>query len=428
MDHLRQHRPVGQGGFHTASLQDQQRTLHYVYDCGAMPTYASRRDAEIDQYIGERGAASLLDFLFISHAHADHLNGVPRLLAARTGLKVDTIVMPLLPLADRLVAFARAAFADPRLAGNAFYRDFIIDPVAAVRRFGPARIVLVRPGQRGRNSPGAPGANGDPPDGNPDRPDALMARAGGHAPAWEVVGRGAAVAHTAANGPVAPVFELDDTLGFGMRDRHGRWWLLAPFVEPAVRANRSLFRSTLAGQLGISLAQLTGRLRTTAGLLNLLTNHVADLAAAYKVVDDDLNVTSLSLYSGPVALPAAPFGYLARFGKWQSGPSGDDRCAWLGTGDAALAATAYRRNFLDHYRLLLRNVQSFVLAHHGSERNFDPQLLVEIDPGLVIAQADKIGRWRHPGTGVVQATASSGRFVCVVTSSPDSSVTEHIAL
>ena len=71
--------------------------------------------------------------LFISHAHADHLNGVEQLL--EPGLKVDTIVLPLLNVADRLIAYGRDLADDAASAQNAFYRDFVIDPTAALGRF-----------------------------------------------------------------------------------------------------------------------------------------------------------------------------------------------------------------------------------------------------------------------------------------------------
>ena len=56
--------------------------------------YARTRDERIDRYIDFVGQRRSFDLLFISHAHADHLNGVPRLLDKVRGLKVETIVMP----------------------------------------------------------------------------------------------------------------------------------------------------------------------------------------------------------------------------------------------------------------------------------------------------------------------------------------------
>src|SRR5450631_199285 len=65
------------------------------------------------------GAKHPLDLL-ISHAHVDHLNGVERLLDKVNGLTVKTIVLPLLNVEVRLVAYARrsALLALPVPAGH----------------------------------------------------------------------------------------------------------------------------------------------------------------------------------------------------------------------------------------------------------------------------------------------------------------------
>ncbi|MBV6272577.1 MBL fold metallo-hydrolase [Alcaligenaceae bacterium CGII-47] len=59
-----------------------------------MTSYAQQRDARIDAYLKLVGAPQPLDILFISHAHADHLNGVERLLNQGNGLAVQVIVRP----------------------------------------------------------------------------------------------------------------------------------------------------------------------------------------------------------------------------------------------------------------------------------------------------------------------------------------------
>jgi len=97
--------PVGQGFFHSGLLsEDGVRQLFYIYDCGAMQRYANERIRQIDRHISFLGARSTLDLLFLSHIHANHLNGVERLLDSTTGLQVDTIVLSLTDIPERLLS------------------------------------------------------------------------------------------------------------------------------------------------------------------------------------------------------------------------------------------------------------------------------------------------------------------------------------
>jgi len=154
IQNIRRQYAVGQGYFQAGELsEDNTLRLRYVVDCGAMTKYASRRDARIDAYLAVVGAKQALDFLFISHAHADHLNGVERLLDKVKGLVVKTIVLPLLNVEDRLIAYARAASEDAISADSAFYKAFVVDPASALGRFNPERILFVEPGSRDGGAP-----------------------------------------------------------------------------------------------------------------------------------------------------------------------------------------------------------------------------------------------------------------------------------
>lgn len=151
-----------------------------------MIKYAATRNSRIDEYLVKVGAKQPLDILFISHAHADHLNGVPRLLDKVNGLAVKTIVLPPLNIEDRLVAYARAASEDMMSAEDDFFRAFVADPTSALSRFGPERIVFVEPGNRN---------DGAPFSGGPDRPgdsrdDSGLRTLSGERPKWDVIGTG----------------------------------------------------------------------------------------------------------------------------------------------------------------------------------------------------------------------------------------------
>ena len=81
--------PVGQGAFYAETLHRPgiNDDKHIVYDCGVMPL-SNRLKEEIDNFLPKD---STIDVLFISHFHADHVNGIKQ-LAKR--YKIKHLVLP----------------------------------------------------------------------------------------------------------------------------------------------------------------------------------------------------------------------------------------------------------------------------------------------------------------------------------------------
>ena len=68
--------PVGQGGFYTETLNNHGDEFNVVYDCGGnsktfMEDYL-KRFIHDDAYKQKKR----IDAVFISHLHADHVNGL----------------------------------------------------------------------------------------------------------------------------------------------------------------------------------------------------------------------------------------------------------------------------------------------------------------------------------------------------------------
>lgn len=72
--------PVGHGGFHFASICGGSRPLHYIYDCGA--TNRALLQPWVTECLARCGKE--IDVLFLSHAHSDHVIGVPLLFRGET--------------------------------------------------------------------------------------------------------------------------------------------------------------------------------------------------------------------------------------------------------------------------------------------------------------------------------------------------------
>lgn len=79
--------PVGQGAFYTESFDDQHMV---VYDCG------SESDKKLLNYLEElfhESPKRIIDAVFISHLHSDHINGLEKLIELAN---VKKIFLPLL--------------------------------------------------------------------------------------------------------------------------------------------------------------------------------------------------------------------------------------------------------------------------------------------------------------------------------------------
>lgn len=409
--------------------------MRYVYDCGSMTKYQTARTNRIKEYLRRTKRGARLDLLFISHVHADHLNGLPQLLDAKKGLKVDTIVMPYFNMIERLIAYGRDAIEDPLAVQDDFYRAFVVDPVGTVSEFGPRQILLVR--SSGGDGPGAP-TTIDGPDGpDLDIKGPIDPETG---TIWKLVGsesrRSGGGQSGSAEKPV--VATISDTVGIAVPDpaMSTITWLFSPFIDPAIARQHGVFKAALLKALNhgkppkarIKKADFDKWLDNPANLKDLVLNKVGDLKQAYTAVEKNLNVSSMCLYSGPLANGQLhPQSHSARFGTWGY-TEVEGSIGWLATGDADLKVKARRTAFLRHYGKLLHQVSTLTIPHHGSEGNFHEELLDKIEPRLCVAAADSFGKWRHPGTTVVQAIASRGRFLSLVTSAQASEVVEEAAL
>lgn len=156
VSHHRYQLPVGQGGFHLGTLQElgpdeatwrsalagdalEAADFVYAYDCGSDPI------AGVVDAVGsvlKRRPSRELDMLFVSHFDRDHICGIPHLLHARKGMRIDTVVMPYLDDLDRIVAFGRCADKAASPAIDRFHADLVVDPVETMGRFGPRQIIL----------------------------------------------------------------------------------------------------------------------------------------------------------------------------------------------------------------------------------------------------------------------------------------------
>jgi hypothetical protein len=424
--HLRKQYAVGQGFFHVGTLRSSEsRSLSYVYDCGAVAAHAGSRDREIDFVI--EAFKGRLDFLFLSHFHDDHINGVPALLGR--SIHVDTIVMPQIGVLERLIVFAMLMEDDAGV--SEFYRDMTVDPVGAVMRFSPRQVVVVRRTGEERDG-GAPGDEGPTPDS-----DLIRDVSDQRDQRWVVVGNGQVLPYIPESSPSegpesGHVSTMEDVNGFAVMANAQRLWLLAPYVQPGV-IDDVAFLAALSGAMNMDLVTLSESLASTAFRRNLVTANAAALRSAYDAVANDLNLTSMSLFSGPGAsierLATGPLmAPYAVSSKFQIAfPSQRAlKKGWLGTGDANLAQKRRVNAFLQHYERLLDRVQTLTVPHHGSEASSDRSLFDSVMPDLCVTAAADYKHWRHPAAAVSRQIASCGSASVVVTDEDMTRLTEIV--
>lgn len=418
--HIRTQYAVGQGGFHAASLRGEGATkgFLYVYDCGAMTVYATQRDREIDAYLSTlrgRKPDKRIDVIFISHLHADHVNGLPRLLA---GARTDTVVLPLLNDVERLIAFAHTAVFDVAAAADPFFRDLTVDPSQTLHELGVRRVLSLHASPDDQRYEEPEEDHGPPSDGAEESGTIR----------WEIVDADGGRVDIQTEG------ELSDRCAVSVRSASFEW-LLAPFVDPPVAKESAKFIKNLAKTLGVSERDLNGVLDDKTFLHYLVTRRIPDLQVAYKSLTNDLNISSLCLYSGPRLHTAATMKLWHLHIEQGSGtgtecvsywPHRDQRVGWLGTGDAALRQRKRRDAFTTRYGKLLDHVRTMTLPHHGSDYNFHGDLLRKTGATLCVAAADAYSTWEHPGTETVQSVYSAGAKLHVATSSERSRLQEDV--
>jgi glyoxylase-like metal-dependent hydrolase (beta-lactamase superfamily II) len=415
--HRRMQHPVGQGGLHAGIVrkhlhptcptfdEGHSASVFYVYDCGSEP----RRyvDREIKALTAARAGRSL-DFLFLSHFDRDHMCGTPRLLSNTDGLQVDTVVLPYIDVVERLLAFGRSAQTRGGLEANRFFADMVVDPVITLREFGPRRIVFVTTGEG--PTPDLPPAA--PPQGPPDR--GISWKTTSHCrplQSWSIEGEDVVVV-------CDPVFDLFSSGAFSVGG-----WRLIPYVDRVADEVVDNFQRVAEALLNWVPGSFATEVADPLVRRDLVTRHRSKMARAYRHAFGNKNTTSLSLYSGP-ANPHAAGGVQI----WPHTAAADvAKIAWMGTGDADLRDSHSINRFEAHYRDVIEYVSTFMLPHHGSIHNSDPQRLVS-NADRWVAAAEPSHDWEHPAKLLIKAVEDRGRDFQTVKSNPKSALDEALVV
>ena len=372
--------PVGQGCFHVATVEWQNEpnagSFRYVYDCGS-----KNRTALTHSVNAMLKRHPEIDALFVSHLHDDHVNGLDRLLGS---VRANTVFIPHLSV-GATVADLIADAADGALSHSLVQAS--LNPEEWFGQRGVSRIVRVRPG-----TPGEALAPDVRPEDSP----------GGDAPPYHDISWKPREARDEDAGRPTGIDSMES--GKMLAPDSGSEaldWVLVPHVDPESRADVTRFEAEFANVLGLpDLKHLTVQRLARALRDAKQRNRLRDCYA--KCFGANHNRVSMSVYSGPKSDPETrhwtyfPEYQFRHLLHWR-GAAG-----WIGTGDAELKDPRVRNAWQRSYNFFLRNLSTLLLPHHGSNRNFSPELLKHPRLANCIASAGDPSPYSHPGIEVIE--------------------------
>lgn len=366
--------PVGQGAFYSEKFETKNGdTFTIVYDCGSTTLPKERLDCKIKTAFPKD---SKIDILFISHFHADHINGIETLKKHYNN--IETVILPeLTPEAKVLLKIVYFLENDP--FDKPSYEKFeqLIDDPASF--FGEERtqIITIKPvDEESRFN-----------DEQLSEPIDIS----------EVTG--------------------NKTFPSGTNFSHSQveHWFFIPFNYKQEERRKQL-EDAIAAK-GIKLESLND--------IDAIIKQKKLIKKAYKSIDGDLNENSMILYSGPKVNSIFEIPYLvsrsfSRFcfhccpSLFQAG------CLYTGDIDWTVG------NLFGGLSKFLNCIGTIQVPHHGSRHNFDRSLLDLPELSCAIFSFGSNNTYGHPADSVVEEVVQKGILPCFVTEDPSSIVVQHI--
>lgn len=364
---IRTFHPVGQGTFYTERHIDDENNKEFtiVYDCGST-TFKTRFERFIKSTFSK---GQVIDILFISHFHADHINGIQFL---KDHCNIKKVILPLLSEeTDVLLKIANY------FESNSTFDDLIDSPqdffgnvvsITKIRQVEPnSEINLTEP-----------------------------------------------IVVTEVNLPS----ELPS--GTALQLIKNSTWCFIPFNYQHDSCKQQ-FEIALRSE-GVTLKDLTS--------IDEIEKNKKIIKKAYQSVDGDLNSNSMILYSGKCK-PSKDFTdcfnglhYYRRYYQPLKDFRGLSACLYMG--DVDLNEPQIVSDIQRKLILLKQCIGTIQIPHHGSTHNFNKSIMNSKEL-CAIFSFGKNNAYGHPSDKVIDEVVANDSFPHFVTEDKISVVVQHIA-
>ena len=399
MEMTRTFHPVGQGAFYTERFEaySNGETFTIVYDCGSTTLSKKVMGSKIQ---GALPKGSQIDIFFISHFHADHINGIE---ALKKHYKIKTVILPLLSYEAKILLKV-AYYLDQKSSSRLPYDQFekLIDDPASFFGENETKVITIAP------------VEGEPytQEGLPEAID---------------------ISQITSSKKFA-----SGTLLYPFQDIN---WFFIPFNYKQ-DTRRRLFMNAIK-EKGLSEEDID--------TIDKIAAQKQVLKEAYDSIEGDLNSNSMILFSGGIDKriyydhikrhSTTVHGYswiyayswvdwiclkkdrflLHNWGYYTSIRSG---CLYLG--DIDLNERDLIKDIRHRLDSFLPNLGTIQVPHHGSKHNFNRSICGLENLHLAILSFGTKNRYGHPADYVIAEIWKECIFPCLVTEDPSSIVVQQI--
>lgn len=435
---------VGQGAFHTQSITIDRNCFlrgdldfpqtglrfDFVFDCGVKSTKGNDVHDSIKHYrpkrtLSDPKANEVVDALFISHFHDDHINGIEQLCKAKT---VQRIFAPFYTKEDVLAVILRSPIASFTGVQAVLFLTELRNLYRQDRLFGRPTIYVVSSEMENQFDP--PGSLT-----NPELPP---------------FPEGVRVSDSVNN---KACFTDKDALEFGPSNTDWQIWEIKtwhfrqhhPTPSPAWETAMDQLKTVFGGIFSSSTVIDAAEAKMLMAQANTIQKALCDALKTDKVTyAEKHNLVSMCVYSGPTERCYRPRAtsssihrmngpdignlqtglhfdfsvYSPRLGHVRGGGASTEyvsnRTGWLGTGDAMLGNATVWKNFDDRLKWCTwrsDRVATVQVPHHGSAGQYYNPNLFDNPETLAVISAGAYSSYGHPTLAVLSDILQRGNPV-----------------